>query len=83
MSVALNILRVNEQKINHFYKSEFNNTREKQVVLLMINDNEKQHYLAVQRLNALLKKKKGHSGECCINCLKFFVNKLTFKNHKC
>ena len=39
-SIALNILQVNEQKINHFYKSEFNKTREKQVILLMMNDNE-------------------------------------------
>ena len=49
----------------------------------MINDNEKQHYLAVKRLNGLFKKKTGHRGECCVNCLKLFVNKLTLKNHKC
>ena len=30
-SVALNILQVNEQKISHLYKSEFNKTKEKQV----------------------------------------------------
>ena len=30
--------------------------REKQVILLMITDGKKQHYLAVKRLNALLKK---------------------------
>ena len=55
-SIALNILRVNEQEINHYYKFEFNKTREKQVIFLMINDNEKQHYLAVKKLNGLLKK---------------------------
>ena len=27
--------------------------REKQVILLIISDNEKQHYLAVKRLNGL------------------------------
>ena len=55
-SIALNILQVNEQKMRHFYKSEFNKTRKKQVILLMINYDEKQHYLAVKKLNALLKK---------------------------
>ena len=83
-SIALNILKFNNgQKISHIYKSEFNNSREKQVILLVLNENTKQHYLAVKRLNGLLKKKTQHSGECCINCLKLFVNKITFKNHKC
>ena len=41
----------------------------------MINDNEcnsseKQHYLAVRRLNALLKHKSHHSGDYCLDCLK-------------
>ena len=52
-SIALNILQVNEQKISHLYKSEFNKIREKQVILLMIDDDKKQHYLAVKRLNDL------------------------------
>ena len=60
-SIALNILQINEQEISHHYKSEFNKTREKQAILLMITDDEcealsqKQHYLAVKRLNELLK----------------------------
>ena len=45
-SIALNI-----------FKSEYNKSRENKVILLMINDNEKQHYLAVKKLNALLKKR--------------------------
>ena len=52
-SIDLNILQVNEQKRSHFYNSDFNKTREKQVISLMINNNEKQHYLAVKRLNGL------------------------------
>ena len=58
-SIALNVLHAHSnEKISHFYKSEFKKTREKQVILLMINDNEsnsleKQHYLAVKRLNGL------------------------------
>ena len=56
-SIALNILQIdNQEKISHYYKSEQNKTRENKVILLMITDNEKQHYLAVKKLNALLKK---------------------------
>ena len=82
-SIVLNILQVNEQKISHSYKSEYNKTREKQIILLVINDNEKQHYLAVKRLNSLFQKKACHSGECCLNCFKLFVNRLSFQKHKC
>ena len=46
-SVALNVLKEVEQKISRLYKSEFNKTREKQAMLLIISDNEKQHYVAV------------------------------------
>ena len=57
-SIALNILQFNnEQKINHYYKSEHNTTRENKVILLILKDNEKEHYLAVKKLNALLKKR--------------------------
>ena len=61
-SIALNILQVTEEKISHYYKSEFNKTRENKVILLMISDNEKQnvehspHYLALKRVNSLFKK---------------------------
>ena len=40
-SIALNILQANEQKTTHYYKSEFNKTREKQVILLIIHDDER------------------------------------------
>ena len=64
-SIALNILRKgNQGEITHCYKCVFNKTRKKQVILLMITDDEcetfpqKQHYLAVKKLNALLKKRQ-------------------------
>ena len=38
------------------YRSKHNNKRKKQVILLMIGDGEKYHYLAVTSLSALLKK---------------------------
>ena len=53
-SIALNILCIkNQREISHYYKSEFNKTRAEQVILLMITDDQKQHYLAVKKLNAL------------------------------
>ena len=47
--IALNILYVphNTKKINIAYKSKHNLTREKQVILLMISNGEKWHYLTV------------------------------------
>ena len=57
-SITLNILQFNnEQQISHYCKSEHNKTRENKVILLMIADNDKQHYLAVKRFNSLFKKK--------------------------
>ena len=56
-SVALNVLYVHygEKAIRHVYKSKYNLKRKNQVILLMINDNEEWHYLAVRSLSALLK----------------------------
>ena len=49
-TIALNILQVphDEIKITHAYKSEYNHTRKNQVVLLMITDGEKWHYIALK-----------------------------------
>ena len=48
-TIALNILYAekNTKKINIVYKSKYNNKRKKQVILLMITNGKKQHYLAV------------------------------------
>ena len=47
---ALKILYVphNNEKIRDAYKSKYNLTRETQVILLMITDGEKWHYLPVK-----------------------------------
>ena len=83
-SIALSVLHTqSDGKISHLYRSEFNKTREKQVILLMITDGQKQHYLAVKRLNALLKEKTGHSGDYCLDCFKLFRNKSSFQKHTC
>ena len=46
----------NAEKIRHAYRSKHNLKRENQVTLLMITDDgEKWHYLAVKSLSALLR----------------------------
>ena len=49
-SIALNILYVpyNTKEIRHAYKSKYNLEHENQVILLMITDGKKWHYLAVK-----------------------------------
>ena len=55
--VALNILYVphNTKKIQMAYRSKYNLIHEEQVILLMITDCEKWHYLTVKNLSGLLK----------------------------
>ena len=80
-SIALNILKMQEQKkISHYYQSKYNKIRENKVILLMITDNNKQH-IFVKKLNALLKNKNNHHvNYFCINCLKKFITTLGHKN---
>ena len=58
-TIALNVLYIphNTKTISVAYRSEYNNKRKKQVILLMISNGEKQHYLAVTSLSALLAEK--------------------------
>ena len=78
-SIALNVLFVPEhaKTVRHAYKSKYNLTHENQVILLMISDGEKWHYLTVRSLSALLKgitsKHKGDS--YCLNCFHSFASK--------
>ena len=61
----------NTEKIKHVYKSKDNLTCEDQVILLMITDGEKWHYLAVKSLSALFRGIKSNHKED-FNCLKCF-----------
>ena len=65
------------------YKSKYNLTRENQVILLMISDGEKWHYLTVRSFSALLKgvtsKRKGDS--YCSNCFHSYRTKEAFEKH--
>ena len=56
-SIALNILYVpyNTKKIRHAYRSKYNFNCENLVILLMIADGKKLHYLAANKLSALLR----------------------------
>ena len=81
-SIALNVLKVDEQqKISHFYKSDLNKTREKQVILLILTDEEKQHYVVVKNLSSLLKDKNKCSEHFCISCFKKFRPKSKLEKH--
>ena len=55
-AIALNVLYVahNAKTISIAYRSEYNNKRKKQVILLMITDGKKYRYLVVTDLSALL-----------------------------
>ena len=82
--IALNILYVphNTKKINIAYKSKHNLTREKQVILLMIINGEKWHYLTVKNLSGLLRRiTSNHAGDFyCLNCFCAYSTKINSKN---
>ena len=79
-AIAPNVLYVqyNTKKISVGYRSEYNNKRKKQVVLLMITNGKKYHYFAVTNLSALLQgNSSNHRGD--FYCLNYF-NSHTTKN---
>ena len=84
-SIALNVLYVpeGEKTLRHAHKSKYNLTHENQVILLMISDSEKWHYLTVRSLSALLKgitsKHKGDS--YYLNCFHSFASKKSLEKH--
>ena len=85
-SIALNVLYVphNTKKIRHAYKSKYNLKRKNQVILLMITDGTKWHYLAVKTLSGLLRGITGNNrGDFyCLNCLHSYTTKNRLKKHQ-
>ena len=75
-SIALNILYVphNTEELRHAHKSKYDLNCENQVILLMITDGKKWHYLAVKKLPALLRGTTSkHDGDFyCLNCFHSF-----------
>ena len=66
------------------YKLKYNFKRENQVILLMITDGKKWHYLAVKRLSALLRRiTLNHNGDFyCLNCFHSYSTKNKLKKHE-
>ena len=56
----------------------------KQVILLMITDGKKRHYLAVTNLSALLQRNSSnHRGHFyCLNCFSSYTAKNKLKEHE-
>ena len=55
VTIALNVLCAKNEKVHPAYVLKHYSNREKQVLLLMIANGERWHYLAVKKLSALLK----------------------------
>ena len=85
-SIALNILYVphNTKEIRHAYKSKYNLKRENQVILLMITDGEKSHYLTVKSLSALLRGVTGNNNGdfYWLNCFRSYTTEDKLKKHR-
>ena len=81
MAIALNVLYVKKEKLYPANVSKYNSNHEKQVILLLISNGEKQwHYLALKRLSALLTgvTSKHHGNFHCLNCLHSFTTEENF-----
>ena len=84
--VALNILCVsyNTKKINIAYKSKNNLTHKRQIILLMISDGQKWHYLVVKNLSGLLRGITSNHKEdfYCLNCFHCYRTENKLESHK-
>ena len=85
-TIALNILYIKEKEMCSAYISKINLNCEKQIILLMIPNEEKErwHYHAVKNCLAGITSKH-HSDFYCINCLHSFrtENKLRSNEKLC
>ena len=80
-TIALNILYVfyNTEQIRCAYKSKYNNERKNQVILLMITDGEKWHYLALKSEPML------YNGKLCnrpVESLSRLLRKKSSNHHR-
>ena len=78
---------IKEKEIYPDYISKRNSTREKQIIPLIIPNEEKEgrwYYLAVKKLSALLHRitSKNKDYYCCLNCLHSFRTKNKLKSHE-
>ena len=73
-----------QKTISLAYISEYNNKRRKQVILLMITNGKKSHYLAVTNFSALFQgMSSNYDGDFyCLNCFNSYTTKNKFKEHE-
>ena len=77
-------ITLNAKKLRVAYRSEHNNKGKRQVILLMITDGKKSHYLAVTNLSALHQgNSSNHEGDFyCLNCFNSYITKNKLKQYK-
>ena len=77
-------MHAKKQKIYPAYVSKDNSNREKQILLLMISNGEKWHYVAVKKLSSLLRDitSRNNGDFYCLNCLHSFRTKSKLESHK-
>ena len=84
-SIALDILYMpyNTEKIRHVYKSKYSLKLKNQVILLMITNEKKWHYLAVRKSSALFKgiTSKDDGGFYCLNYFYSYRTENKLKLH--
>ena len=83
LTIALNILNAKKEKVYLVYVSKHNSNGEKQVILLMIPNGKRWHYLAVKILPAFLRGiMSKHLGDFyCLNCLHSFATESKLESH--
>ena len=84
MQLIYYIYREIQKTISVAYRSEYNNKRKKQVILLMISNGKKQHYIPVTDLFALLKRFSSNHKEdfYCLNYFKSYTSKNKLQEHE-
>ena len=84
-NIGINIFSVPfQKKTKHLqYKSKHNNTREKQVNLLVITDNEKWHYITIKSISGLFRAiASNNNGDFyCLNCFHSDRTKKVLSKH--
>ena len=86
-TIALNILFIphNKKEKRHAYTSKYNHKRKNTVILLMITDDgEKWHYLAVRILSTLLRGMSStNNGDFyCLTCFHSYCTLNKLKKHE-
>ena len=85
MYLKNNILYVshNTEGIRHAYKPKYNKERKNEVILLIITDGKKWHYLAVKNLSALIRGITSNHKEdvFCLNCFHSYTTKNKLNKH--